>query len=236
MSKNESQAVGAVDFDIPQNAEEEVGAATSQVLIHGRNVEVPDHFARRIESKLARVERLDPTIQRFEVELRHEKNPRRADHCNKIEITVRRKGHLVRGEAGEESFYAALESVCDKLERSLRKVKVRRRISRSGHRTPESLSEISARWAAENAGDKPAEQSVELGDVDTYADSVEDVLPGRIVRRKSHPDTPMTVDEALYQMELVGHDFYLFHDSESDKPCVVYRRRAYDYGVITLGE
>ena len=63
---------------------------------------------------------------------------------------------------------------------------------------------------------------------------LDDHEPGRIVRTKDHPATPMTVDDALSQMELVGHDFFLFHDKESDKPCVVYRRHAYDYGLIRL--
>jgi hypothetical protein len=62
----------------------------------------------------------------------------------------------------------------------------------------------------------------------------DDNLPGRVVREKEHPAEPMTVDQALYQMELVGHDFYLFNDSSSGMPCVVYRRRAFDYGVIRL--
>ena len=51
------------------------------------------------------------------------------------------------------------------------------------------------------------------------------------MRTKEHPANPMTVDDALYEMELVGHDFFLFHDKQSDKPCVVYRRHAYDYGL-----
>ena len=59
--------------------------------------------------------------------------------------------------------------------------------------------------------------------------------PGRIVREKEHPDVPMTVDDALFEMELVGHDFYLFHDKVSGRPTVVYRRHAYDYGLIRLG-
>ncbi len=66
------------------------------------------------------------------------------------------------------------------------------------------------------------------------ADGVDVHEPGQVVRTKEHPATPMTVDDALYEMELVGHDFFLFHDKESDKPCVVYRRHAYDYGLIRL--
>jgi hypothetical protein len=55
-----------------------------------------------------------------------------------------------------------------------------------------------------------------------------------VVREKTHPAAPMTLDQALYEMELVGHDFYLFVDKESERPSVVYRRRGYDYGVISL--
>jgi hypothetical protein len=60
--------------------------------------------------------------------------------------------------------------------------------------------------------------------------------PGQVVRIKEHPAKPMSVDQALYEMELVGHDFFLFSDVDSGKPSVVYRRHAYDYGLIRLGE
>ena len=55
-----------------------------------------------------------------------------------------------------------------------------------------------------------------------------------VVREKLHQANPMGLDQALYEMELVGHDFYLFHNKESGRPCVVYRRHAYDYGLIRL--
>jgi hypothetical protein len=61
-------------------------------------------------------------------------------------------------------------------------------------------------------------------------------LPGRIVREKHHPATPMTVDQALHEMELVGHDFFLFQCADTGQPTVVYRRHAYDYGLIRLSE
>jgi len=62
----------------------------------------------------------------------------------------------------------------------------------------------------------------------------DDEEPGQIVRTKEHAAKPMSVDDALYEMELVGHDFFLFHDQQSDKPTVVYRRHAYHYGLIRL--
>lgn len=203
-------------------------APEAQVTITGRNVEVPEHFQERVNSKLAKIEKLDPTLTFFHVELQHEPNPRREAQANRIQITATGKGHLARAEAKEDSFYAALESAVGKLERSLRKVKVRREISMGGHRAPKSTGQIAAELAAE------AEQAraQEKPEVDPYA--VEEQLPGQVVRTKEHPATPMSVDDALSEMELVGHDFYLFINSETNRPSVVYRRHAYDYGLITL--
>ena len=123
----------------------------------------------------------------------------------------------------------------DKLERSLRKVKARRNIAMSGHRAPKSTGVL----AAEIEADAKAEQeraAKEVGkyDVDPYADQVEDIVPGQIVRSKVHSNAPRSVDDALSEMELVGHDFYLFVNEETNRPAVVYRRHAYDYGLIEL--
>ncbi|WP_035109635.1 ribosome hibernation-promoting factor, HPF/YfiA family [Corynebacterium efficiens] len=205
----------------------------TQVSITGRNVEVPEHFAERVHKKLAKIERLDPTLTFFHVELQHEPNPRRADESNRIQITATGKGHIARAEAKEDSFYAALETALAKMERSLRKVKARRSISRSGHRAPLSTGEVGAQLVAESQEARGAD---DLGkyDVDPYADKVDDVVPGQIVRTKEHPATPMSVDDALSEMELVGHDFYLFINEETQQPSVVYRRHAFDYGLISL--
>ncbi|WP_151529480.1 MULTISPECIES: ribosome hibernation-promoting factor, HPF/YfiA family [Corynebacterium] len=205
----------------------------AQVRITGRNVEVPEHFAERVNTKLSKIERLDPTLTFFHVELQHEPNPRRADRADRIQITATGKGHLARAEAKEDSFYAALETALAKMERSLRKVKARRTISRSGHRAPLSTGEI-ARELVDEAKAARAEEDDRYAD--TYADKVEDAMPGQIVRRKEHAATPMSVDDALSEMELVGHDFYLFIDEETNRPSVVYRRHAFDYGLIALTE
>ena len=204
----------------------------AQVIITGRNVEVPKHFADRVNSKLAKIERLDPTVTSFHVELQHERNPRRESESDRIQITATSKNHLARAEAKEDSFYAALETALAKMERSLRKVKARRTISRSGHRVPPNAAAVAAEIA-----DVAADADRDTGDphaVDPYSDTVEDVTPGRVVRTKEHDATPMTVDDALSQMELVGHDFFLFVNSEDQRPSVVYRRHAYDYGLISL--
>lgn len=210
---------------------QDVLSPSAQVTITGRNVEVPEHFQERVNGKLAKIEKLDPTLTFFHVELQHEPNPRREAQANRIQITATGKGHLARAEAKEDSFYAALESAVGKMERSLRKVKVRREISMGGHRKPKSTGEIAAELAAEAA---QARAQAEEAPADPYANTVEDHIPGQVVRTKEHAATPMSVDEALSEMELVGHDFYLFIDEETKRPSVVYRRHAYDYGLITL--
>lgn len=217
----------------------EVLRPDTQVTITGRNVEVPDHFAERVHSKLAKIARLDPTLTFFHVELQHEPNPRRADQSDKIQITATGKGHIARAEAKEDSFYAALETALARMERSLRKVKARRRISRSGHRAPKSTGEVAANLVADAATVAEVSASAEPQgkfDVDPYEDSVTDVVPGQVVRTKEHSSTPMSVDDALSEMELVGHDFYLFVNEETGRPSVVYRRHAFDYGLISLAE
>lgn len=206
----------------------EVLSPNAQVTITGRNVEVPEHFAERVNGKLAKIERLDPTLTFFHVELQHEPNPRRADRSDRIQITATGKGHLARAEAKEDSFYAALESALGKMERSLRKVKARRKISRSGHRAPISVGEATAALVDEASGSAPK--------ADPYEDQVEEIQLGKVVRTKEHSATPMSVDDALSEMELVGHDFYLFINEENNRPSVVYRRHAFDYGLISLAE
>ena len=199
-------------------------APTAEVVVKGRNVEVPDHFRLYVSEKLSRLERFDRTIYLFDVELDHERNRRQRKNCQHVEITARGRGPVVRGEACADSFYAALESAVCKLESRLRRSKDRRKVH-YGDKTPVSLAQATAL--------DPLPETL-ADDLQSDVVGVDDHAPGRVVRTKEHPAKPMTVDDALYEMELVGHDFFLFHDKQSDKPCVVYRRHAYDYGLIRL--
>ena len=218
-----------------RNPIQETLSPDAQVTITGRNVEVPEHFQERVNGKLAKIEKLDPTLKSFHVELKHEKNPRRESEAERIQITATGSGHLARAEAKEENFYAALEVAVDKLERSLRKVKARRNIALSGHRAPKGAGVLAAEMEADaKAEQERAAQEAGKYDVDPYADQVEDIVPGQIVRSKVHPNAPRSVDDALSEMELVGHDFYLFINEETNRPAVVYRRHAFDYGLIEL--
>ncbi|MFY9917314.1 MAG: ribosome-associated translation inhibitor RaiA [Mycobacterium sp.] len=207
-------------------ADDEKAAPDAEVVVKGRNVEIPDHFRIYVSEKLARLERLDRSIYLFDVELDHERNRRQRKNCQHVEITARGRGPVVRGEACADSFYAALESAVCKLENRLRRSKDRRKVH-YGDKTPVSLAEATKVSAAEAFLPPNGDEAVP-------ADGVEVHEPGQVVRTKEHPAKPMTVDDALYEMELVGHDFFLFHDKQSDKPCVVYRRHAYDYGLIRL--
>ncbi len=201
-------------------------APSAEVVVKGRNVEIPDHFRTYVSEKLSRLERFDRSIYLFDVELDHERNRRQRKNCQHVEITARGRGPVVRGEACADSFYAALESAVCKLENRLRRTKDRRKVH-YGDKTPVSLAEAT-KISAPEAFLAPTDSDEVAGDgVDVHE-------PGQVVRTKEHPATPMTVDDALYEMELVGHDFFLFHDKESDRPCVVYRRHAYDYGLIRL--
>ena len=220
----------SLDSDRTMVAEDEATepTLTADVVVKGRNVEIPDHFRIYVSEKLERLERFDRTIYLFDVELDHERNRRQRKNCQHVEITARGRGPVVRGEACADSFYAALESAVCKLESRLRRSKDRRKIH-YGDKTPVSVAEATA---VGPLSDPFTPSATDLSQVDGAA--LDDHVPGRIVRTKDHPATPMTVDDALSQMELVGHDFFLFHDKESDKPCVVYRRHAYDYGLIRL--
>ncbi|MDT5280434.1 MAG: hypothetical protein QOJ20_1629 [Mycobacterium sp.] len=217
----------SVDSDRTMLVEEETPepAPTAEVVVKGRNVEVPDHFRMYVSEKLSRLERFDRTIYLFDVELDHERNRRQRKNCQHVEITARGRGPVVRGEACADSFYAALESAVCKLESRLRRSKDRRKVH-YGDKTPVSLAQATA------LDPLPSTLADDTPQTDRVA--VDDHEPGQIVRTKEHPAKPMTVDDALYEMELVGHDFFLFHDKQSDKPCVVYRRHAYDYGLIRL--
>jgi ribosomal subunit interface protein len=202
------------------------------IVVKGRNVEVPDHYRDHVADKLSKVERYDQKLIRADVELFHERNPRQSDRCQRVEITVMTRGPVVRAEACAKDFYAALDLAITKLDARLRRSADRRRVHR-GRRVPVSVAAATAGLPVDLPAFEPPAAAKEPEPAETYAEH-DDNQPWRIVREKEHPADPMTVDDALFQMELVGHDFYLFHDKESGRPSVVYRRRGYDYGILSL--
>jgi len=205
------------------------------IVVKGRNVEVPDHYRQHVGDKLQKVERYDQKLIRVDVELFHERNPRQSDYCQRVEITCVSRGPVVRAEACAADFYSALDTAISKLEARLRRAADRRRVHR-GRRAPVSVAAATAPLAFASAGDKAGSRSdaEHIDGFDLMKEESDD-QPWHIVREKEHPAEPMTVDDALFHMELLGHDFFLFNDKESGRPSVVYRRRAYDYGVMSLG-
>jgi ribosomal subunit interface protein len=208
-----------------------------EIVVSGRNVEVPEHFRVHVSDKLSRLERYDHKIVGMEVELFHEPNRRQAKSCQRVEITGRGCGPVARAEACGPDFYAALDCAIGKLESRLRRAHDRRRVAYG--RRPRS----SVRTMVGNTALLEEELTSELHTDQLPAVNIpspraamenDEHVPGRIVRHKEHAGKPMSVDDALAEMELVGHDFYLFACVDTGQPSVVYRRKGYDYGVIRL--
>lgn len=154
-----------------------------------------------------------------------------------MEITLNTRGPVVRAEAAAADPYAALDVAVTKLEARLRKAASKRHTRRGNGRTPAAEVAENVPGAARINGDGTlvADQLVD-GEVPTTRFGPLEVHGEGplVVREKTHAAAPMALDQALYEMELVGHDFYLFVDSETKQPSVVYRRQGYDYGVIHL--
>jgi ribosomal subunit interface protein len=214
------------------------------IVVKGRHCEVPERFRRHAQEKLAKVEKFDPKVIRIDVEVSKEHNPRLSDVSERIELTVASRGPVIRAEAAADDPYAALDIAWAKLETRLRRARDRRRVHHGG-KTPISLADAAApaldgnglggvqgsgAATATTVTNPAVTGSAEvLGSPESQADEGPFVL-----REKVHQAEPMTLDQALYEMELVGHDFFLFIDANTEKPSVVYRRRGYSYGVIRL--
>ena len=212
-----------------------------EINVVGRHMDVPDRFRRHLTDKLDKVTQLAPATLRVDVEISQEKNPRQAELSDRVELTVHEKGSVIRSEARADDLYGALDIAYGKLLERLRRARDRRKDHRRGRdrahqgtgaslRTMPADQDLPA--ALQEPRPEPAEEAAGApeGDEVDLADAGSPV----VIRKKKHPATPMSVDDALNRMELVGHDFYLFVDSESGTPKVVYRRKGWNYGVIEL--
>jgi ribosomal subunit interface protein len=193
------------------------------VVVKGRHTELTERFRLHAEEKLAKLAKLDGKVSRIDVEVSEEHNPRLAGQRSRLELTCRTRGPVVRAEAAAADPYAALDMAATKLEARLRRAADRRRVHH-GIRTPVSVAAATAAAVASNGAEVP----VAVAETDP-----DDDVPF-VVREKTHAAPPMSLDQALLEMELVGHDFFLFVDADEGVPSVVYRRRGYDYGVIRL--
>lgn len=201
----------------------------AEIVVHGRHVEVSKRFREHVHSKLERIDKFGIPLRRVDVEVSKEANPRLADRAFEVELTTRANGSVIRAEAAASDKYAALDIAYGRLEQRLRRAADKNRFHRHGAEATRS-----PRAAGFDNLETPiveAEEAVEV--VEEPDDTVWEQGP-LVVREKSHKTVPMSVEQAVTEMEMVGHDFFLFIDESSGDPAVVYRRRGFDYGLIRV--
>ena len=196
------------------------------VLVTGRHCQIPEDYRARAVEKLAAIEKLKDRVIRVDVQVTANSYKRQPDQSTKVEITLRSKGPVVRAEASAEDKVVAFDRALDRLKSQLRRASDRRKTHRA-LKTEPALSE---------AGVVTIEPlHTEELDVQTLPGGLEVQGDGPlVVREKFFEATPLSLAQALDEMELVGHDFFLYVDAETGSPSVAYRRKAYDYGVIHL--
>jgi len=210
-------------------------------IVKGRHCHPSDRFRDYAVGKVERLERFGVPIIRVDIELSKERAPRQAATCERVELTILGRGPVVRAEASAPDPLAAFDLVLDKVEARLRRAADRRRVHH-GSRGPATVRH----------GIAQQPDTVPEGALATTVGTLKRTLDGErsadvpaadgeaeaegpfVVREKTHEAPPMTVEQALERMELVGHDFFLFQDAASGAASVVYRRRAYDYGLLHL--
>jgi ribosomal subunit interface protein len=242
------------------------GGSVVDIIFKGRRTDVPERFRGYASAKLGRIAKLDQRAIRVDVEVSAERNPRQSDRRERVELTIRSRGPAIRAEAAADDRYTALDRALAKLEERLRRAGDRRKAARHGAPQasrvpgPRGGLEPGAAWTggapagvlgngvepARDDGAGPDRAGPEIDGAGRPQDGAEPggVVPIQmegdcpvVVREKFHAASAVTVDQALLEMELVGHDFYLFRDEQcGGLPSVVYRRRGYQYGLIRLVE
>ena len=207
---------------------------------HG--VVIPERFRDYVDEKADKVLALAERAQTFQVKVSRENSSRGGASEDIVELTVIGKGPVIRAEAKNVDKYTAFDEALDHLIRRLRRAKDKKLVHH-GRQRPDGLSELAANGFSDidvTPASVEVLRSVATGSIPviTEADSVEDETEDGplVIRRKVFEPHVISAEEAVDQMELVGHDFYLFLDAESKRPSVVYRRKGWNYGVISLGE
>ena len=209
------------------------------IVVKGRNVTLSESFRAHVEDKVSKVEQLAPRALRVEVVLTHDPNVRQPENTERVEITVVAKGPVLRAEATASDKYAALDLAWAKLLERLRRARDRQKISRQGKHRNASTAEVLANMEVIDPVVPAEEDSSEKTEKPENIDQTGGRVPSEgdspvVLREKTFAGTPIALDEAINRMEMVGHDFYLFIDEDSKKPSVVYKRRGWSYGVITV--
>ena len=197
-----------------------------EIVVTGRHTQIKQRFRDVVESKMNRVTAIAPDAQRVQIVLSHEGNPRQADTAKRVEITVIAGRTVVRAEASSADEFSALDLAF-------------RKDHRRGYTDPVPVDlgpvepVVVEEPEPEAPNNSPADAvSADLGPGESVEVQVGDTPI--VIRRKLHIAEPMTIDEALYEMELIGHDFFLFVNKETGRPSVVYHRHGWSYGVFEI--
>ncbi|GIG55404.1 ribosome hibernation-promoting factor, HPF/YfiA family [Demequina activiva] len=209
------------------------------IAIVGRHTKVSEDMRQKIFERMEKVESLAPRATRAEINVVHERNPRLASDRERVEITLHDHG-VIRAEAAADDRHVALERASARIVEQLRRQHERRA---KRHNSKPSLHAVVAQDLAADGTDarsgsseEERVESVESWEGAPHDATVEVPVDGTpiTIRSKTHKASPITVAEAIDQMELVGHDFYLFLDADSGLASAVYRRRGWTYGVIRI--
>jgi ribosomal subunit interface protein len=213
------------------------------INIFGLGVGITDRFREYATEKSAKVGSLAERALSLEIKAsRHNEKSGGQNGDDRVELTLIGPGPVVRAEATAADKYAAFDLAIGRLLERVRRAKDRRKIHRGQHRPPSvreastvGLGRVDVTPAAVAVLEQVRTGSIPVPEATTEKEEAEEYCPV-VIRKKVFASVPMTVDDALYYMELVGHDFYLFIDEETSRPSVVYRRKGWDYGVIALDE
>jgi putative sigma-54 modulation protein len=186
------------------------GAKLMQIIVKGKNLDMTPALREYAEEKVSKVEKYFDRIMKTEIEMSVERNPKISNN-QVVEVTVFTNGPVIRAKESATDMYQAIDLVSSKLERQARRAK-KKMIDRSHH--------------AKNPFKDPALIAIEEEEVET-----EPV----IVKTKRFPLKPMTPEEACLQMDLIGHDFFVFVNADTEETNVVYRRKDGNYGLIEPG-
>ncbi len=210
-----------------------------EVTLHSHDISIPDRFRDYVNDKSDRAIALAEKAMNFQVKVTRENSSRKGPSVDIVELTMIGKGPVIRAEARNPDKYTAFDEALDHLVRRLRRAKEKRAPHHGLHRS-KSMGEMSAE-SFEDIDVTPASieviRKVETGaipTVDVDEDELDRAVSPVVIRKKVFPSQEMSAEDAVDQMELVGHDFFLFHDAETKRPSVVYRRKGWQYGVISL--
>ena len=184
-----------------------------KLVIQGKNIEITDAIREYVHQKIEKaVNHFQNLTNEVDVHLSVARNPR-INPKQTAEVTIYANGTVIRSEESSEDLYASIDLVADKIARRLRKYKEKRQ------------DKIQA----------PVKTAEVVGNVPVVSDLISDrspQLPNEVVRTKYFAMPPMTLEEALEQLQLVGHDFYMFRNADTGEINVIYERNHGGYGVI----